>query len=302
MDLHKLRVFRSAATALGFTQASEELHISQSTVSLHIKELEQELGCQLFLRIGRKVVLTEAGRALLDSSERVLRELHRAEMIVREFSAMPCGSIRLGAGATTLMYRLRPVIEEFRKRYPQVELIIESGTTEHLVQQIWSHRLDLAILMLPVSAPSLRVAALGREELVLVVPRRHPAGRKRFLVPKELESLNFILYARDTIMQSAIDRWFSDLGVNPRVTMEMENIEAVKSLVAAGLGSSVMPACALAGPHVATEIGVARVKGKPLYRELGLATPNTDMLPSSIQEFASMTMKEIETQLRGESA
>jgi LysR family transcriptional activator of glutamate synthase operon len=300
MDLHKLRVFRAAALAEGFTKASEQLHISQSTVSLHIMELEQELGCQLFLRVGRKVVLSEAGRVLLECSERVLRELKNTEMAVRELSAMHRGTIRLGTGATTLIYRLRPVIEGFRQRYPHVELIIETGSTELMVRETLAYRLDLAIVMCAVSHPSLCVTTLGREELVLALPGKHPAGRKQFVTPDDLAVMNFILYERSTAMQEVIDRWFSDLGVRPKISMEMENIEAIKSLVGAGLGVSILPACALRAPHATGDIGVVRVKGKPLYRELGLASLDAEVLPSSIAEFARVIRQEIQSQLRQE--
>jgi DNA-binding transcriptional LysR family regulator len=302
MDLHKLRVFRSAALAEGFTKASEQLHISQSTVSLHIMELEAELGCQLFLRVGRKVLLSEAGKLLLECSEKVLRELKNAEMALQELNAIHRGTIRLGAGATTLIYRLRPVIEGFRERYPHVELIIESGPTELMVQQTAAFRLDLSIVTCPVSHPSLRVTALGREELVLAVPRTHPAAQKRFATIGDLAGMNFILYERNTAMQQVIDRWFSDLGVKPGISMEMENIEAIKTLVGAGLGASVLPACALAAAHVRADIAMLRVKGKPLYRELGLASLDAQVLPASFQGLAGLVRQEIQSQLRQENA
>ena len=126
--------------------------------------------------------------------------------------------------------------------------------------------------MCPVSHPSLRVTALGREELVLAVPRTHPAAQKKFAAIGDLAGMNFILYEHNTAMQQVVDRWFSDLGVEPRISMEMENIEAIKTLVGAGLGASVLPACALASAHVRADIAMLRVKGKPLYRELGLAS------------------------------
>lgn len=302
MDLHKLQVFQAAALAGGFTKASEQLHISQSTVSLHIMELEEELGCQLFLRVGRQVLLSEAGRALLECSKKIMREMKNAEMAVRELSAMRRGTIRLGTGATTLIYRLRSAIETFCQRYPRMELIIESGSTELMVQQTVSYRLDLAIVMCPVSHPSLRVATLGQEELVLAVPSRQPEARKPFVMPDRLARMNFILYQRNTAMQRVIDQWFLDLGVEPKISMEMENIEAIKSLVAAGLGVSVLPACALMAPHVKSDIAAVRVKGKPLYRELGLASLKAETLPNSIQELARVMSDEIQLQLRREKA
>lgn len=302
MDLHKLRVFRAAALAEGFTKASEELHISQSTVSLHIKELEDELNCQLFLRVGRKVLLNEAGRVLLECSEKVFRELKNTEMTVRELNSMHRGTIRLGTGATTLMYRLRPAIAAFRKRFPQLELIIESGTTELLIQQTMAQRLDLAVLMCPISHPSLRVTELGREELVVAVPPDYPVGRHRQISVRELAAMNFILYRPNTSMQRVISRWFDEMGIEPKVSVEMENIEAIKSLVSAGLACSILPACSLAEARKNSEIRVVRVKDKPLFRTLGLACLNAEILPTSMLELSRLIQKEIQSQLSRECA
>ena len=106
MDLHQLRVFQAAIKSGGFTRAGEQLHLSQSTVSQHIKVLEEELGCPLFLRVGKRVLVTEAGNVLLQYAERIFRDLKNAEMAVREMNALKRGTVRLGVGPTTLTYRL----------------------------------------------------------------------------------------------------------------------------------------------------------------------------------------------------
>ena len=110
IDLHQLRVFQAAAKQRGFTRAAEALHLSQSTVSQHIKQLEDTLGCPLFLRAGKRVMISEAGTVLLQYAERIFRDLKNAEMAVRELSTMKRGTVRLGVGPTTLTYRLPPLL------------------------------------------------------------------------------------------------------------------------------------------------------------------------------------------------
>ena len=100
MDLQQLRVFRAVAESSGFTRASEQLGLSQSTVSQHIKQLEDELGSSLFLRAGKKIYISEAGKLLVTYADRIFKELKNAEMSVRELSAMKRGTIKLGTGAT----------------------------------------------------------------------------------------------------------------------------------------------------------------------------------------------------------
>jgi len=129
MDLHQLRVFQAAVKNGGFTRAGEALHLSQSTVSQHISQLEHELGCALFLRVGKRVVVSEAGNLLLQYTEKIFRDLKNAEMAVRELSALKRGTVRLGVGPTTLTYRLPQVLADYKRRFPEIELIVLSGNT-----------------------------------------------------------------------------------------------------------------------------------------------------------------------------
>src|SRR5260370_34380926 len=133
MDLHQLRVFQAAVKNRGFTRAGEALHLSQSTVSQHICQLEHELGCSLFLRVGKRVVVSDAGKLLLQYMEKILRDLKNAEMAVRELSAMKRGTVRLGVGPTTLTYRLPQVLTDYKPPFPPLELIVLAGTTQFLL-------------------------------------------------------------------------------------------------------------------------------------------------------------------------
>jgi DNA-binding transcriptional LysR family regulator len=287
MDFHQLRVFRAAIESGGFTRAAEQLHLSQSTVSQHIKLLEEELGCALFLRVGKRVLVTEAGRVLLQYTERIFRDLKNAEMAVKEMNALKRGTVRLGVGPTTLTYRLPPLLGDYIHRFPQIELIVLSGNTEFLLDALRSQHLDLAIVMSTSPQPGLSVTPLGEEELVIVLNSQHPLAGQRGLKPSDLESLRFILYEKNTAMQNLIDRYFESLSVVPRITMEVENNEALKSLVRAGLGASIVPLCAVANEPADGPLKVLRVRGRPLMRHLSLLSADAENLPKAIQELAS---------------
>ena len=287
MDLHQLRVFHAAVLTGGFTRAGEELHLSQSTVSQHIKLLEDELGCPLFLRVGKRVQVTEAGKVLLPYAERIFRDLKNAEMAVREMNALKRGTVRLGVGPTTLTYRLPQVLGDYKRRFPEIELIVIAGTTEFLLQALRSQRVDLAIVMPTAAQPGLTVKPLGLEEMVIVINRDHPFARRRAIDPSDVATLRFILYEKNTAMQNLIDRYFESLGLTPTILMEVENNEAIKSLVRAGLGSSILPLCAVANEPPDSQLRILRVKGKPLMRHLRLASADADVLPKAIEELAT---------------
>jgi LysR family cyn operon transcriptional activator len=287
MDLHQLRVLQAAVKSGGFTRASEQLHLSQSTVSQHIKMLEEELGCPLFLRIGKRVRVTEAGSVLLQYAETIFRDLKNAEMAVREMNALKRGTVRLGVGPTTLTYRLPHVLADYTRRFPDIELIVLAGTTEFLLEALRSQHLDLAVVMRTAPQPGLISAPLGREELVIVLNREHPLARRRTVEPADLESLRFILYERNTAMQNLIGRYFESLGITPHIAMEVENNEAIKSLVRVGLGASIMPLCAVSQEPPDGPLQVLRVRGKRLMRELRLVSADAAILPKAIRELAS---------------
>ena len=287
MDIHQLRVFRAAGQEGGFTRAGEQLHISQSTVSQHIKLLEQELGCSLFLRVGKKVLVTEAGNVLLQYAERIFRELKNTTMALQELNDVRRGTVRMGVGPTTLTYRLPPILRRYTRRFPEIELIVLAGNTEYLVNAIRSHNLDLAVVMATAAYPDLTSTPLGREELVFVLNSRHPLALRRMLQPIDLATLRFILYEKHTAMQNLIDRYFESLGVTPRISMEVENNEAIKSMVRAGLGASILPLCAVEDEPRSGHLRILRVKERPLMRELHLLSPNSGILPKAIQELAS---------------
>jgi DNA-binding transcriptional LysR family regulator len=288
MDLHQLRVFQAAVKNGGFTRAGEALHLSQSTVSQHICQLEHELGCALFLRVGKRVVVSDAGKLLLQYTEKIFRDLKNAEMAVRELSAMKRGTVRLGVGPTTLTYRLPQVLADYKRRFPEIELIVLAGTTEFLLGAMQSENLDLAVVMQSDVPPKgLIITPLGSEELVVVLNQDHPLARKTALEPADLATLRFILYEKNTAMQSLIDRYFELLDIKPRITMEVENNEAIKSLVRAGLGASILPLCAVAQRTSSAHLRVLRVNGMPLLRHLQLVSVDAEILPNAIRELAS---------------
>jgi DNA-binding transcriptional LysR family regulator len=299
MDLHQLKVFHAAARTGGFTQASRALRLSQSTISQHIKQLEAELGCQLFLRVGKRVLLTEAGQLLREHCERLLQDLKHAEMAIQDLNGLQRGKVRFGSGATTLIYQLPPVLEAFQTKYPNIELVIVSETTDEMVRDVLAQRLDLALVMLPVAESNLQFTPLHREELLVALPRRHPLTRKAALSVADLRALRFILYEKKTVMRGLIDGWFTALGVTPQIAMVLENIEAIKSLVASGLGASVLPASAVGNDALDKKVRLMRVQQHSLYRQLALVTLKSAYLPNAVRALFDLIVSELGAKTAG---
>jgi LysR family transcriptional activator of glutamate synthase operon len=233
-------------------------------------------------------MLTGAGGVLLQHANLVLQEVERAEKALRELSSDQRGTVRLGAGATTLIYRLPDCLSQFRQAFPEVEVSIETGTTEFMVQRLHALRLDLALVMLPVTARGLRITPAGKDDLAVVLPRSHPLARKPMLEPEMLAKLSFILYEKRTAMQEVVDQWFGAMRVLPRVTMELENIEAIKSLVRNGFGAAVLPRSAVQAGTRGETLRALDVRGYPISRQLALASLDTQGLPRPIRTMGRM--------------
>ena len=299
MDLHHLKVFQAAARNASFTAAGRELSLSQSTVSLHIKQLEEEFGCLLFLRSRKRVTLSDAGAVLLPYVERTFADLKNAELAVREFSTLQRGTIRLGVGATTLIYLFPKILSDYRRKYPEIEVLVTTGTTEVLLQALLYHSLDLAVVMSPSDAlASVETLPLADEELVIALASPHPLARKPVLSPRDLDNLPFISHLRNTAMWVVQRKYFDHFGVHPRIAMELENIEAIKSLVSVGMGAALLPLCCLAGTH-GRGIVARKVRGLSMSRQLLLAVTDWHAHPPATRRLAQRIFRSLGT---GEAA
>ena len=271
MDIHHLKVFRAAARASSFTVAGQEVFLSQSTVSLHIKQLEDELGCALFVRSRKRVSLSDAGRALLPYVDRIFAELKNGELAAREFSTSRRGTIRLGTGATQLTYLLPRVLTEFRRRFPLIEVLVTTEVTEVVLQQLLAQTVDLGIIMSPAEAlKSVDALPLCQDELVIILSAEHPLANKSVLAAQDLSDLPFISHLRGIALHTVQQNYFNQLGVQPRIIMELENIEAIKSLVRAGMGVSMVPNYTTIGSH-GDGIVAKRIRNFPMSRQLLIA-------------------------------
>jgi DNA-binding transcriptional LysR family regulator len=302
VDLHHLKVFQAAARTSSFTAAGRELSLSQSTVSLHIKQLEEEFGCLLFLRSRKRVLLSDAGRILLQYVDRTFAELKNAELAVREFSTSQRGTIRLGVGASTLIYLLPSVLAEYRRRYPQIEVLVTTGITEVLLQSLLDHTIDLAVVMSPSAAlSSVETMPLMDEELAIVLATHHPLAKKAMLAPRDLDDLIFISHLRGTAMQTVQQQYFDTMGVQPRIAMEMENMEAIKSLVRAGMGAALLPLCCVSGTYGRGVIA-RKVRGLAMSRNLLLAVADWRVHPPATRRLARRILRALGTPQTAKSA
>src|SRR6266404_5988673 len=182
INFRQLEVFRAVAEARSFTQASHRLFISQSTVSQHVRELEDSLNVTLFDRNRRNVSPTTAGENLLEHGRNIFRMLEEAEDAAKTVKDPYRGKLSFGCASTTLLYHLPAILMEYTKQYPNVELNITGGTIQDVALRMWSGALDLALVVLPLSSPALEKMVLFEESRMGAA--REPPRREKGRFPK----------------------------------------------------------------------------------------------------------------------
>ena len=273
INFRQLEVFRAVAETKSFTRASHALFISQSTVSQHIRELEESLNVKLFHRNRRNVSVTPAGENLLAHGRQIFRMLDEAETAARTVKDPYCGKLSFGCASTTLLYHLPAILMEYTRKYPNVELKISGGTIQDVAMQMWSGALDLALVVQPINAPALEKIVLFEESFAAVVPARHALARKRNFAVTDLAGERFILHRQGQNTRKLIDRYLFNERITPRVAIELAETEAIKAMVARGLGVSILPESAFLNLQGRREIKTFPIPRKDLRRSLAVVYP-----------------------------
>ncbi len=243
-SFEQLRAFADVIELGSFSAAADRAGISQPAVSLQIRQLERHLGVRLIERIGRRAHPTPAGADLLVHVRRIQEDIHEAMETVGLHRSGSIGRLRIGTGATACIYLLPPVLRAIKDRMPGLEITVQTGNTPEVLKRVENNVLDLAVVTMPAAGRSLQVTEVYRDELVAVFPadERGPSGR---LTPDALIERPLLLYEAGGHTRRIIDRWFADGGVTPKPLMELGSVEAIKQLVGAGLGWSVLPRLAV---------------------------------------------------------
>ncbi len=196
MDDFRLKVFQSVAKNLSFTKASQELFISQPAISKHIQELESAYRSRLFERQGSHISLTDAGRLLLEHSERILDGYRRLEYEMHLLHNQYTGELRLGASTTIAQYVLPPVLGDFIRKFPQVSLSLLNGNSRAVETALQEHRIDLGLVEGVCRLPNLKYTLFLQDELVAVVHTRSKLRLPEEIAPQDLLHIPLVLRER----------------------------------------------------------------------------------------------------------
>lgn len=244
LNLVHLATFRLAIRRGSFSAAADALGISQPAVSLQIRQLEQFLQTRLVERTGRGINATAAGQALLAHGERIEQAVDEAIRSVSAFSHEVCGTITLGTGATACIHLLPPLLQRLRGDYPLLRVAVTTGNTLDIVRAVEDNRLDMGLVTLPAGGRALDVMPVMDEEFVFIASL---AQQEAFsgLTPEVLQTQPLIAFESGSGTRTLIDAWFEAGGFTIAPVMQLGSIEAIKRMVRAGLGYSIVPRMAV---------------------------------------------------------
>jgi DNA-binding transcriptional LysR family regulator len=242
METRHLRYFIAVAEERHFGRAALRLHMAQPPLSQQIRQLEEQLGTQLFERTTRKVELTPAGQLLLERGRRILQDLEELESDIAEVGAGAAGVVRIGlSGSAT--YRLLPdLVQRVRAEMPRLKLTVRGEMlTPQMAEDLEEGRLDVAVLRPPVHSPGIALAALEQDRLVAALPAGSPWAQRDELALAELADEPFVGYPSESVVTRTFREACRREGFTPRVVQEAAETSTLLSLVAAGMGIALVP-------------------------------------------------------------
>lgn len=261
--LRQLTVFETVARHLHFTRAAEALGTTQPSVSMQIKQLEDNLGVALFEQVGKRVHLTEAGQALFEHCREINRQLTAAETVLERLKGLQGGRLRL-AIAPTAKYFVPRLLAEFVRQHPGITVSLSIAAREAKLAQIENNECDMAIMTSPPSDPSRAATAFFTDPLVAIAPHGHVLAGQRRVTPAQLAQEPFLLREPGSETRHMIEEFFSAQGVSLSVGMVANSNEAIKQGVQAGLGLAIVPLQSVLPEQAAGRLAVLDAAPLPL--------------------------------------
>ena len=296
----RLQVFHAVAKHLSFTRAAEALFMTQPAVTFQIRQLEEHFDTRLFDRAHGRIALTAAGQLALEYAERILGMSAELDTRLKEMSGQVAGPLLIGASTTIAEFLLPQVLGEFKSRYPGVVPRLFVANSEAVQLRIAERTLDLGFIEGDSHLPSLVTDVCCDDELQVVCAPSHPLARLTSATPKALTEHSYISREPGSGTREVIDHYLQKAGVAPdtlQVVMELGSPEALKGLVATGLGFAIMSRTTVAKE---TQLGqLVRIPLAPrLTRHLSVVYPKERFHSRLVNSFVQFA-KERLTALQG---
>jgi len=273
VEIRQLEVFLAVMESGSVTRGADRLGLTPGAVSIQLQKLAIELRTELFIRSGKRLLPTPNADRLAEQGRAIVTSMRKMEEEFAEDGVVDPHPFSFATGATTLIHRLGRPLRQLRKKFPKTQILVTVANTEEIVDGLHARRFDLGLISLPVVEDGLKLIPLFDEEMLLLRPSpvRVRGGHVGTIKPEEVAGSPFLLYPKKSNMRGLIDTYLREMGLQPNVLMEADDTEALKRLVEAGFGCSVLPEFALRGQS--RFYHTSRLAGRRLVRHQALAMP-----------------------------
>ena len=285
MEVRHLKLIKEVAEKGSLSKAKDSLFLSQSALSHQLKEMETQLGVPLFHRVNKRLILTGAGKIMLESAEKILGELERAEISVKKYANGNAGSLRIATECYTCYHWLPALMMKFNKEFPNVDIEIMPEYANEPVNHIIDGKLDLAVMSGHIDNPNIKLTELFRDELMVVVPADHPWTQKKYVEARDFESENVIIHSLPIESVTFFRKVLIPENVQPRKVMPIQVTEAAMEMIKAGMGVKVLARWIIEPYLHDNKLAVVPVTKNGLYRTWYAVTLNECETPQYVTNF-----------------
>jgi LysR family transcriptional regulator, low CO2-responsive transcriptional regulator len=240
LDSRQLLAFSAVARRASFTLAAKDLYLTQSAVSHAMKALEEEVGCRLLDRVGKRVLLTQAGEQFLRHADRILREMELARSGLDTLTNWGHGRLRVGASTTACQYVLPTVLREFKQSFPKCVIKIAPGDHSDQLDLLRANQIDLALMLEPIGQSEFTFVPLFQDELKFLVAPLHPWAQAGQIDRDSIAEETLVLYNKTSYTFRLVSEYFREEKITLTNFIELGSMEAIKELVKIGLGAGVI--------------------------------------------------------------
>ena len=240
LDSRQLLAFATLAESKSFTLAAKQLFLTQSAISHSIKNLENDIGCKLFERVGKKTLLSEAGEKFLPTAQKILSDMETARQEIDAYNNPGKSRIRIGTSNTVCQYFLPAVLKQLKLQYPECSIHIESVDTPQMLEAINQNQIDTGISIAPEGIHSCKYYPLFTDELRFIAPTDHPWAIKSRVNREEFSQQNFLIYSTSSYTFRLIKNHFEREDTKINRFVEIGSMEAIKEMVKIGMGIGIL--------------------------------------------------------------
>ncbi len=289
MDLDQLHTFLEIVRLKSFSKAAQTCYRTQPAISAQVRQLEQELNTTLFERFGTKISLTIAGRIFAEYAEQMLATRRKAQDAINELERVPRGELVIAANEATCIYVLPGVFAEFKKRFPNVQLLVDRSYGTAVVQAVLDNQADFGITQLPVAEKKLQAVNIHSDEIRLLVPAHHRLASQEKVFPKDLVD-EVILLPKTGTTRARLNVWLDPVVEELKVSMELDSTEMIKRFVMADLGVSFLAASHCKEEVETNKLACVSLGPELMMRRVGLIYRRDKSLSKAALGFIEVTL------------